>query len=202
MPAFWIMLAAFFLVNLPFTLATSRSRLVVLAQGLTDGTAAVMVSVFALSSMGGRIISGGALDYCPAHLIAAIDFALPFVGLLLLASAFDTVPAVALAIGLIGLRFGGEGDIVPYLVTASSASPCSAPWSACSRRPSGWRWAWAICCSPSLGPAASTVYLPYAAASAFIGSGLFLISGLPKGWSRLDRQSSNPPAAAPSIRAR
>lgn len=117
MPVFWIMLAAIFMVNLPFTLAASQLKLVVLEQGLGDATAAWLVSVFAIGSIAGRLISGTALDYLPAHWIAAIGFILPFFGLLLLLSSLDTVPAVMLAVLLIGLSFGGEADVIPYLVT-------------------------------------------------------------------------------------
>lgn len=117
MPVFWIMLTATFLVNLPFTLATSQLKMVVLDQGLTDSTAALLVSVFAIGSIFGRILSGTALDYLPGHIIAAVGFGLPFIGLVMLASPWDTAPAVTVAILLIGVSFGGEGDIIPYLVT-------------------------------------------------------------------------------------
>jgi MFS family permease len=117
MPVFWIMLTATFLVNLPFTLATSQLKMVVLDQGLTDSTAALLVSVFAIGSIAGRVLSGAALDYLPGHIIAAVGFGLPFVGLVMLASPWDSAPAVTVAILLIGVSFGGEGDIIPYLVT-------------------------------------------------------------------------------------
>lgn len=116
-PVFWIMLAATFLVNLPFTLATTQLKTVVLAQGLPASAAALLVSVFAISSIIGRVLSGAALDYMPAHLIAAIGFGLPVLGLLVLASPLDSFAAVAAALALIGISFGGEGDIIPYLVT-------------------------------------------------------------------------------------
>ncbi len=116
-PVFWIMLAATFLVNLPFTLATTQLKTVVLAQGLPATAAALLVSVFAISSIVGRVLSGVALDYLPAHLIAAIGFGLPVLGLVLLASPLDSFAAVAVALALIGISFGGEGDIIPYLVT-------------------------------------------------------------------------------------
>jgi MFS family permease len=116
-PVFWIMLAATFLVNLPFTLATTQLKTVVLAQGLPATAAALLVSVFAISSIVGRVLSGVALDYLPAHLIAAIGFGLPVLGLVLLASPLDSFAAVAVALSLIGISFGGEGDIIPYLVT-------------------------------------------------------------------------------------
>jgi MFS family permease len=117
MPVFWIMLVATFLVNMPFTLATSQLKLVVLDKGLLDTTAAVMVSAFAIGSIIGRLLSGAALDYLPAHIVAAIGFGLPFGGLLLLASPYNSASVVMVAILLIGLAFGGEGDIIPYLVT-------------------------------------------------------------------------------------
>lgn len=116
-PVFWIMLAATFLVNLPFMLATTQLKTVVLAQGLPATAAALLVSVFAISSIVGRVLSGVALDYLPAHLIAAIGFGLPVLGLVLLASPLDSFAAVAVALALIGISFGGEGDIIPYLVT-------------------------------------------------------------------------------------
>lgn len=116
-PVFWIMFAALLLVNLPFSLASSQLKLVVLAQGLSDATAALMVTVFAVSSIVGRVLSGAALDRLPAHLIAALAFFLPVVGLLLLASPYDTLAPVMIGLIFIGLSFGGEGDIIPYLVT-------------------------------------------------------------------------------------
>ena len=116
-PVFWIMLVAILLVNLPFTLATTHLKTVAEAQGLSAGAAALLVSIFAVSSIAGRILSGVALDYFPAHRIAAIGFGLPVLGLLLLASPLDSFAAVAVGLALIGISFGGEGDIVPYLVT-------------------------------------------------------------------------------------
>jgi len=117
MPVFWMMLLACFLVNLPFTLATAQIKMVVLDQGISDADAAMMISAFAIGSIVGRFAAGFALDSLPGHIIAAIGFGLPFVGLLLLASSFDTTLVVGTAILLMGLSFGSEGDVIPYLVT-------------------------------------------------------------------------------------
>lgn len=116
-PAFWVMIVATLLINLPFALAASQLKLVILDQGISDSNAALLISAFALGSVLGRIISGTALDILPAHAIATINFGLPAIGLLLLASSHDSLPVVGLAIILIGVSFGGEGDILPYLVT-------------------------------------------------------------------------------------
>ena len=117
MPAFWVLLVACFLANLPFSLATSQLKMVLLDQGLSDGTAAWLISAFALGSIAGRVISGLALDRLPAWLVGFICFFLPFVGLVLLALPWNAVALVATAVLFIGLSFGGEGDIIPYMVT-------------------------------------------------------------------------------------
>lgn len=115
-PAFWVILLAVFLVNFPFTVAMSQIKMVALEQGISDEAAALAISAFAIGSIVGRIVSGVALDVLPPHRVAAIGFALPFVGLLILASGWDTAGAVVFAILLLGLSFGSEGDVLPVLV--------------------------------------------------------------------------------------
>jgi hypothetical protein len=175
MPVFWIMLAASFLVNLPFTLATTQLKTVVLAQGLSDGTAAMMVTVFAVSSILGRVIAGIALDYLPAHIIAAITFALPTFGLLLLLSPLDTVGAVALAFALTGAAFGGEGDILPYLVTRRFGIAIYSTVLGIMTAAMGAALGFGNFLLSLTGN--FDAYLLIAATSAFAGSMLFLVSG-------------------------
>ncbi len=177
MPAFWIMLAACFLVNLPFTLATTQLKTVVLAQGLSDGTAAMMVTVFGLSSLAGRILTGVALDYVQSHIVAAIGFALPVVGLLLLAAPIDTVAVVAVAFALLGASFGGEGDIVPYLITSRFGIPVYSTVMGMQSAAIGLAMGFGNFLLSLTG--SFDAYLPLAAASAFIGSALFPALGLP-----------------------
>ena len=171
------MLAAIFLVNLPFTLATTQLKLVVLAQGLPAATAALLVSVFAVSSIVGRVLSGAALDYLPSHIIAAISFGLPVVGLLLLASPLDSVLVVTLAMALIGISFGGEGDIIPYLITRQFgiriySTVLGLLSAAMGLAMGGGNILMALTGSFDL-------YLPIAAGTAFVGSLMFLALGLP-----------------------
>jgi MFS family permease len=180
MPVFWMMLAACFLVNLPFTLAISQLKMVVLDQGITDAHAAMMVSVFAIGSIVGRLIAGVGLDTLPSHIIAAIGFGLPFFGLLLLASPYDSVPVVGVAILLMGLSFGSEGDVVPFLVTRYfNIAIFSTVLGLLSA---------SIGSSMAVGNAILGVvldatdsfdlYLVIAAAGSFIGSAIFLMLGL------------------------
>ncbi len=116
-PVFWIMLIATFLVNTPFLLATQQLKLLVLDQGLADNVAAWAITAFAVSQLAGRVITGTALDYLPGHIIAAVSFGLPVIGLVLLASAMNSPAAILAGVALVAVGFGGEGDIIPFLVT-------------------------------------------------------------------------------------
>ena len=117
MKLFWVLLLATFLVNMPFSLATTQIKLVVTEQGLPDTSAALMVSALGLASVAGRFLFGFAVDRLPPSRVAAFGFALPVFGLLLLASPLDSFGAVLVAIVLIGLAFGSEADVIPVLVT-------------------------------------------------------------------------------------
>ncbi|WP_158241512.1 nitrate/nitrite transporter [Novosphingobium sp. TH158] len=114
--AFWIMLAATFLVNVPFSLATTQIKLVSGEQGLPDTAAALMVTAIGLASVAGRFIFGIAIDRLNPPRVAAFGFALPVLGLLLLASPLDSFAVVLFAMVLIGFAFGSEADVVPVLV--------------------------------------------------------------------------------------
>ena len=180
MPTFWMLLAACFLVNLPFTLAISQIKIVVLDQGISDADAAMMVSAFALGSIAGRFLAGVALDVFPGHIIAAIGFVLPFLGLLLLASSFDSVPMVGLAILLMGLSFGSEGDVIPYLITRYFDMAIFSTVMGLLSASIGLAMAMGnVILSASLAMTDSfDLYLFIAAAGSFFGSGIFLLLGL------------------------
>ena len=116
-PAFWLLLGATYLVNLPFALAMSQIKLVTAEQGLPDASTALMVSALGAASVGGRFLFGFAVDRLKPTRVAAAGFALPVVGLLLLVSPYDSFGVVLAAIILIGLAFGSEADVIPVLVT-------------------------------------------------------------------------------------
>ena len=180
MPVFWMLLAACFLVNLPFTLATSQIKLVVLDQGISDADAAIMISAFAIGSVLGRFIAGMALDVFPGPIIAAIGFGLPFAGLLLLASSFDSVPVVGFAILLMGLSFGSEGDVIPFLITRYFDMSVFSTVMGLLSASIGLAMATGnIILGMALAATNSfELYLFIAAAGSFFGSGIFLLLGL------------------------
>jgi predicted MFS family arabinose efflux permease len=182
MPAFWMMLLATFLVNFPFTVAMSQIKLVALEQGVTDETAALAISAFALSQVAGRILSGIALDALPPHWVAAIGFGLPFAGLLILASSWDSSLAVVFAIALLGLSFGGEGDIIPVLVTRWFGIPVYSTVMGLLSAAIGTALALGngIIGLTLQATDSFTPYLLFAAAASFVGSSIFLLLGLPR----------------------
>lgn len=182
MPIFWLMLLGCFLVNLPFTLATSQIKMVVLDQGISDAYAAYMISAFAIGSIVGRVVAGVALDALPGHIIAAIGFGLPFLSLLLLASSVDSVLVVGTAITLMGLSFGSEGDVIPYLVTRYFNIAIFSTVLGLLSAAIGSSMAFgSIILGISLQATNSfDLYLMIAAAGSFIGSGIFLMLGSQK----------------------
>lgn len=182
MPVFWMMLLGCFLVNLPFTLAISQIKMVVLAQGIPDADAALMISVFAIGSIAGRAIAGFALDALPGNFIAAIGFGLPCISLFLLASNLDSTLIVGAAILLMGLSFGSEGDVIPYLVTRYfDMAIFSTVLGILSAAIGSSMALGSIALGLSLQATNSfDLYLMIAAAGSFIGSGVFLMLGRPE----------------------
>nr|WP_246350619.1 MFS transporter [Sphingobium boeckii] len=113
---FWVLLGAMLLCNLPQVIALTQLNLVLLDNGVSTAGISAMISIFATGVLVGRFASGLALDRLPAHLVAAVGLGLPAIGLLLIASSFDAQIVLMIAVLLIGLSFGAEGDVVGYLV--------------------------------------------------------------------------------------
>jgi MFS family permease len=116
-PIFWMMLIATMLVSLPASLVGGQLKLFVISQGASgDAAAALLVSGFAAGTLTGRLLSGLALDHFRPHMVAALFLCLPGAGLLMLASSLNSLPFLMAAVVLIGLAYGGEGDLIGYLV--------------------------------------------------------------------------------------
>ncbi|VWX54238.1 MFS transporter [Novosphingobium sp. 9U] len=115
-PAFWILLGAMLLCNLPQTIILVQLKLVLLANGISGSDAAVMLSTVSVGMLAGRFVTGAALDRFNARLTSVISLALPSLGLFLLASSFDTPAVITFAVFCLGFAFGAEGDVVAFLV--------------------------------------------------------------------------------------
>jgi predicted MFS family arabinose efflux permease len=114
--AFWVLLGAMLLCNMPQVIALTQLKLVLLDNGVTATGVSAMISAFAIGVLVGRFLCGIALDRFSAHLVAAIGMGLPSIGLFFLASSIDTPAVLMLSVLLIGLSFGAEGDVVGFLV--------------------------------------------------------------------------------------
>jgi predicted MFS family arabinose efflux permease len=181
LPAFWVMLAGILLVNLPFALAHAQIKLLAIDNGLSDAAAALVLSAFAIASIVGRLVSGISIDYLPAHLVAALGFFLPCCGLVLLAYGVDTALAVTSGVAFIGLAFGAEADVIPYLVRHHFPLPVYSTVLGILSAAMG--------CAIALGNVFIAValeatarfdpFLVGAALASFVGSGLFLLLSRP-----------------------
>lgn len=115
-PAFWIIFIGVILSTMPNSIMVSQMNLI-LAENMASGKdASIMISAYATGTIFGRLISGVALDRYSAPIVAAIGLASAGLGVLLLASGFDTTPIVFLAVLIVGLSVGAEGDVIAYLV--------------------------------------------------------------------------------------
>lgn len=195
-PVFWIMLVATFLVNTPFLLATQQLKLLVIDQGMPDAIAAWAITAFAVSQLAGRVITGTALDYLPGHLIAAISFGLPVLGLLLLASPMNAPLVIIAGVALVAVGFGGEGDIIPFLVTKHFGIRIYSTVLGMLSAAMGGAIGFGNLLLSAIFQAGGSynTYLLMAAAAAFAGSAMFLLLGA----KRLQRDLiGGAPAAAP-----
>lgn len=114
--AFWILLVAMLLCNLPQTIVLVQLKLLLLANGISGEGASVMLSAVSVGMLAGRFVTGIALDRFNAVITSFFGLALPSVGLFLLASSLDTPTVVTIAVFCLGFAFGAEGDIIAFLV--------------------------------------------------------------------------------------
>jgi MFS family permease len=114
--AFWILLSAMLLCNLPQVIALTQLNLLLLDQGITPAGVSAMISAFAIGVLVGRFAAGLALDRFTPWLVAMVAMVLPSFGLFMLATDFNSPPVVMVSVLLIGLSFGAEGDLVGFLV--------------------------------------------------------------------------------------
>lgn len=112
-----ILLTTTVLVSIPLVIAHSQLALVLMDNGMTMATAGSVVGIFAIGTVIGRMIAGLALDRFAAEVVGAVSFSLPAIGMLLIASPFDQPMVLSLALLIIGLAFGAEGDVLAYIVS-------------------------------------------------------------------------------------
>ena len=115
-PAFWFLLIAMALCNLPLTLLLVQLKNLVLANGVTGAGAGMMLFAVPFGQLTGRFVAGIAIDRFNAYVVAFITMALPSLGLFVVASPYDGQLIISAAVFCIGFAFGAEGDVVAFLV--------------------------------------------------------------------------------------
>jgi MFS family permease len=93
-------------------------KLIALDNGVSDASATIMVSLYAVGVIIGRFMTGIALDAkVRPHIVAIVALGLPAVGYGLFATG---TPVAAILMGgvlLVGLAQGAESDIGAYLIS-------------------------------------------------------------------------------------
>lgn len=113
---FWIIVVGLFLCMLAIPLHSSQLNIMLVDNGLSTATGAWVVSIYAVSTIIGRLVCGLALDRFATPIVTTVCMITPALGYLLLATDFDTVTIIAFAMVLIGFSVGAEHDLTSYLV--------------------------------------------------------------------------------------
>jgi MFS family permease len=113
---FWIVVVGMYLCLLTTPLHSSQLNILLLDNGLSTSAGAWVLSLYAVSTVVGRLVCGVALDHFPTPIVTAVCMFPPAVGFLILATDFDAVTLVAFAMILVGFTVGAEHDLLSYLV--------------------------------------------------------------------------------------
>jgi len=116
MPAFWLLVAGMFIINIPSGGLMAQMAALVGDKGFDGATVASIMSAFAVSVFIGRLIAGACLDRFPPQLVTFIAMGVPAIGCLMLLGQAGFVPLVVTGIALAGLSQGAEGDVGPFLI--------------------------------------------------------------------------------------
>lgn len=114
--AFWILIGAMLLCNLPQVIMLTQLKLVMLDNGVSGEGVSVMITALSMGMLAGRFLTGVSLDRFNPFITSFVTLALPSLGLFIIASSLDDPSVLTAAVFFLGFAFGAEGDIVAYLV--------------------------------------------------------------------------------------
>ena len=116
-PRFWLLALAFASVNIPGAGVVAQLAPMLGDKGLPEGTAALVMSVYASGLLLGRLLTGFSLDRLPTPLVAAPMTLIPAIGIVLLRAPTLSFAVAAAAVLMIGLQQGSEVDLIAYIVS-------------------------------------------------------------------------------------
>jgi MFS family permease len=114
---FWLLVLAICAINIPGSGVLGQLAPLVADTGLGDGEVAMVMSVYAVGLLLGRVLTGVALDRLPASLVGFVTTLVPALGIVVLMTPTPSFAVAALAVGLIGMQQGAEIDLFTYLIS-------------------------------------------------------------------------------------
>lgn len=113
---FWIIFAGMLLCTFAGPLHASQMGMMLRDNRLDAIAVASMITIYGIGTIVGRIACGLALDRFSTRIVATVSMILPALGFAMLATPYDTPTTVGLAMLLVGISVGAEGDLVSYLI--------------------------------------------------------------------------------------
>ena len=115
--AFQILCASKLLCGVTLMVFTSQLQLILIDRGMKPEQAALLISTYAVATIGGRFFGGLALDRFPSHIIGVLGFGIvPAIAFLVLGAGFESPALLAATVLVLGLAFGADGNITAYLL--------------------------------------------------------------------------------------
>lgn len=111
---FWILTGSIFCGYLAISGAGPNLIPALSDRGFDPGSAAAIASVFAISMIPGRILSGFLMDRFWAPMVACVVLILPAIACLMI-GASDDARILAMACGMLGIAAGAELDVLAFL---------------------------------------------------------------------------------------
>lgn len=113
---FLIIIAGKYLCTMSTLVQAAQLKLVFIDKGNSSATASWLLSLYAIGVVIGRLTSGLALDRWPSHIVAAIVFGVPSIGLFIIGTSINDSTILAAAVLTLGVSTGAELDVAAYLV--------------------------------------------------------------------------------------
>lgn len=115
-PPFWLLLVGMIAINVPGNGMLGQLQPLLTDRGLGMQQAALMLTVYAVSVLIGRLVLGYLLDRVSAALVAAISVMLPALGAAALIGDSTTILTASIAVALLGLSQGVEMDLTAFFI--------------------------------------------------------------------------------------
>lgn len=114
---FWLLMLALVCINIPGAGVLGQLAPLVADTGLPAPQVAIVMSIYSIGLLCGRLLTGFALDRLPAPWVGGVTTLVPAIGILMLMAHQPSFALLAVAVGLIGMQQGAETDLFAYFVS-------------------------------------------------------------------------------------